>query len=89
MLSNILATLIILVWRPFNVGEDIELAPDGITGRVIDINFMFTLLKTPEGGRVTVPNSLFLQKYTKRSRVSSQPTVSLAEQLAAEKPVGE
>ena len=66
LLSNVLATLMILIWRPFNVGEHIEVQPDGIGGKVVDINFMFTLLKSDEGAHVTVPNAVFIQKFVKR-----------------------
>jgi len=89
MLSNILATVIILLWRPFNVGEEIEVQPDGVKGRVVDINFMYTMLKSDGDVRTNVPNAMFIQKYIRRQRVSAQPARSLAEQLVAEKPAGE
>ncbi len=89
MLSNILATLVILVWRPFNVGEWVEILPEALAGRVIDINFMYTILETEEGGRVAVPNNTFAQKFICRRRVKGEPQRSLAEQLEAEKPLGE
>ncbi|UCG31747.1 MAG: mechanosensitive ion channel family protein, partial [Phycisphaerales bacterium] len=89
LLSNILATLMILVWRPFNVGERVDIQPEGISGEVIDINFMYTLLKTEDGGRITVPNSQFVQKFVKRTKAVGSPVRSLAEQLESEKPVGD
>ena len=89
LLSNILATLMILIWRPFNVGERITLQPEGIGGRVIDINFLYTLLETDAGARITVPNAQFIQKLIQRERTVAEPQRSLAEQLDAEKPVGE
>ncbi len=89
MLSNILATFMILIWRPFNVGERIEIQPEGISGDVVDINFMFTLLAPDPGTRIAVPNSMFLQKFIKRQRIRSRPKKSLAEQLAAETPINE
>lgn len=61
-LSNVLASFIILVWRPFRVGERVELLPDGPTGRVEDLNTMFTTLRSDDGTRLTVPNNLFLQR---------------------------
>ncbi|MGD8453418.1 MAG: mechanosensitive ion channel [Phycisphaerae bacterium] len=89
VLSNILATLIILIWRPFNVGEEIEIQPDGIAGTVIDINFMFTLLRGEGGTRTTVPNSLFVQKFVRRHKVIARPRRSLAEQLVADRPAND
>jgi hypothetical protein len=89
LLSNVLATLMILAWRPFNVGERISIQPDGISGQVIDINFLYTLLRSEDGEHITVPNSLFMQKFTRRSRRGPVPKRTLAEQLEAEKPIDE
>ncbi|HNQ23943.1 MAG TPA: mechanosensitive ion channel [Phycisphaerae bacterium] len=89
VLCNITATLVILIWRPFNVGERIQIQPEGIAGEVVDINFMFTLLKNDDGERVTVPNSLFVQKFVQRRHLPGRPTVTLAQQLEADKPVDE
>lgn len=89
MLSNLLATLVILIWRPFNVGEQIEIQPDGLQGRVVDLNFMYTVLKTEDGGRVSVPNNLFAQKFIQRKPGVTAPKRSLAEQLEEDKPLGE
>jgi hypothetical protein len=89
ILSNLLATLVILVWRPFNVGEEIQLLPEGIAGRVVDINFMYTVLKAEDGSRTSVPNSLFAQKFINRKMVRAKAVRSLAEQLEAEKPLDE
>lgn len=89
VLSNVMATLIILVWRPFNVGEQIEIQPEGISGEVVDINFMYTLLKSEADERTTVPNSLFMQKFIRRKAVKRKTGRSLAQQLEAERPLHE
>ncbi len=60
-LSNVLAGFIILIWRPFRLGDRVELPPDGPAGRVEDINTMFTVLRADDGSRFAVPNNLFLQ----------------------------
>ncbi|MFH1417065.1 MAG: mechanosensitive ion channel domain-containing protein [Planctomycetota bacterium] len=86
VLSNVLCTLIILIWRPFNVGEHIEIQPENIAGKVIDINFMQTLLRTENGDRVAVPNSIFMQRFIKRRKTVDQPRTSLADQLMASEP---
>lgn len=89
VLSNILSTLIILIWRPFNVGEEIDIQPEGIKGEVVDINFMYTVLKTEDDDRTTVPNSLFMQKFICRKKTRRKPRRTLAEQLEASKPLDE
>ncbi len=67
-LSNVLAGFIILIWRPFRVGDRVELPPDGPAGRVEDINTMFTVLRGDDGSRFAMPNNLFLQRPIKCSQ---------------------
>ena len=89
ILANVTSTLVILIWRPFNVGERVEIQPEGIEGEVVDINFMYTLLRCADGARTTVPNSLFLQKFIRRQSPTQQVERSLAEQLEADRPLDE
>ena len=87
MLSNILATLVILIWRPFNVGEQVSILPDGLEGTVIDINFMYTTLQPEAGTKIAVPNNFFAQKFVQRKLLRGTPQRTLAEQLEAEEPL--
>ncbi|MGD2110812.1 MAG: mechanosensitive ion channel [Phycisphaerae bacterium] len=89
ILSNILATLVILIWRPFNVGENITVLPEALEGRVVDINFMYTTLKTEDGGKIAIPNNFFAQKFIRRQPVRGAPKRTLAEQLESTSPLGE
>ncbi len=79
LLSNTSATLLILILRPFQIGDDIELAGDPVKGRVIDLNFFYTTLLDEDGRHVQVPNNLFFQKTLKRRR--NESPISLAVQL--------
>lgn len=79
LLSNTSATLLILILRPFQVGDDIELAGEPVKGRVIDLNFFYTTLLDEDGRHVQVPNNLFFQKTLKRRR--NESPISLAVQL--------
>ncbi len=89
ILSNVLATFVILIWRPFNVGEWVEVLPEGLEGQAIDINFLFTTLRSEEGKKIAVPNNLFAQKFIRRSKVQGAPKRTLAEQLASDEPLEE
>jgi small-conductance mechanosensitive channel len=84
VLSNTLCTLLILVYRPFEVGDEIEIAGEEVRGRVIDLNFIYTTLRAADGGLVQIPNNFFLQRVVKRHPGSIG--VSLAEQLTASHP---
>ncbi len=54
-LSNIAGGLIILIFRPFEVGDLIE--SDGALGTVSEVNIFYTVMVTPDNIRVTIPNA--------------------------------
>ncbi len=75
LFSNATAALIILTFRPFRIGDVIELvepAGGGIGGRVVDMNLMFTTLREEPAADAAVaegavrflriPNNLLFQK---------------------------
>lgn len=66
LLSNTSATVLLVILRPFQVGDDLELPSENMRGRVVDLNFFFTTLITHDGHEWRVPNNLFFQKVTKR-----------------------
>ncbi|TVR50752.1 MAG: hypothetical protein EA425_09025 [Puniceicoccaceae bacterium] len=66
MLSNLSATLLIIIFKPFRVGEQIELLGDNIRGRVADLSLMFTVIEDENGNLTNVPNNLFFQKSSRR-----------------------
>ena len=79
LLSHTSATLILVILRPFSIGDDIELPSENVKGRVIDLNFFFTTLLTHDGAQWRIPNNLFFQKVLKRQTGDS--TITLANQL--------
>lgn len=81
ILSNTLCTLIILVFRPFSIGDEVEFPGEPIKGRVQDLNFIYTTLTCEDGTVLQVPNNLFFQK-TLRRRHSTTP-VALEHRLRA------
>ena len=62
MVSNITANLFITIWRPFRMGATVEMLPENLRGRVVDRNFMFTILRENENHTLYIPNNLFFQK---------------------------
>lgn len=54
-LSNLAGGLMILVTKPFEVGDYID--ADGTAGTVSEIGLAYTKLTTPDGKRISVPNS--------------------------------
>lgn len=80
LLSNLSSTVIILLFRPFSIGDELEFAGEPVRGKVVDLNFLYTTLKDETGALVQIPNNLFFQKSLKRRRASSP--VTLAQQLS-------
>lgn len=67
ILSHMLASILIVVFRPFEVGDRVEIVGDDpVTGEVTDLNPVYTTLRTEDGGTLQVPNNLFFQKVLKR-----------------------
>ncbi len=54
-LSNFAAGVLLLVFRPFKVGDSINVA--GLVGRVNEIDLFTTTLDTPDNRRIILPNS--------------------------------
>jgi len=74
VLSNLLCTLMLIIFKPFQVGDKIEIIDpamtSGIQGRVRNINLLFTTLLEMNNGntetwRIQVPNNIFFQKILK------------------------
>jgi small conductance mechanosensitive channel len=54
-LSNLLAGVLILTYRPF--GKEDQIAVAGFDGRVVEIDLRYTTLEQADHGRVLIPNS--------------------------------
>jgi small-conductance mechanosensitive channel len=66
MLSNIVAGFLLIVSDTFSIGDEIEIIPDGISGKVVEIKSMFVVLKQPGGDIIHVPNNLLFQRIIKK-----------------------
>lgn len=64
ILSNVTAGIIIFFNFPFKIGDKIKVIDkdNPIEAEIIDIKSFYTLLKTGEGERISLPNNLLLQK---------------------------
>jgi small-conductance mechanosensitive channel len=81
MVSNVTASFFNSLWRPFRLGQTVEILPETLKGRVIDRNLMFTIMRDDGGNLLHVPNNLFFQKMFRvvsSSRPSSEPSGSRA-----------
>ncbi|MBF0289368.1 MAG: mechanosensitive ion channel [SAR324 cluster bacterium] len=90
VLSNILCSLILLIFKPFSISDEIEIlepnATSGLKGKVINFNVMFTTLQeihpeTQEPFLIQIPNNIFFQKCIRRLQEPGS-TMSLQEHMA-------
>ena len=65
VLSNVLCSIILLASRPFRLGDHIELPPDDLHGTVQEITLLHTVLLTPDGHELKIPNNIFFQRVMK------------------------
>lgn len=88
ILSNFLCTVMLLIFQPFRIGDEIEIidpaVTGGVNGQVINIDMIFTLVReTDDKGRETavlqIPNNLFFQKVIRRK--PGRNTIDLNEQV--------
>ena len=66
VLSNFLCTFVLILFKPFCVGDDLEIPADNVSGRVVDLTLIFTTLRNPDGSYTQIPNNTFFQKIFKR-----------------------
>lgn len=66
VLSNLLCTFVLVLVKPFSIGDEIEFPSDNIKGRVSDLSFVFTTLELGPGESVLIPNNTYFQKMFKR-----------------------
>ena len=54
-MSNLAGGLLLLVTKPFNIGDYVEV--DGVAGTISNVNMAYTTFITPENKQIFVPNS--------------------------------
>ena len=59
MLSNFISGILIFIYEPFKLGDNIEV--EGKSGEVIDINLRYVTIES-EDKKVLIPNSISVSK---------------------------
>ena len=79
VLSSMTCTFLLILFRPFAMGDHVEVKDDEVEGEVCDLNLLFTTLRAADGRLIQIPNNLFFQKVIiRRKGVSGK---SLEDQL--------
>lgn len=67
VLSNLLCAFVLVMFKPFSVGDELELAGDeSVKGTVTDLSLIFTTLDAGEREKIIIPNNVFFQRIFKR-----------------------
>lgn len=74
-LSNLAGGVMILLFKPFKVGDYIEAS--GEAGTVADITVVYTILKTPDNKVITIPNGSLTNAVIKNYSTESTRRVDL------------
>ena len=59
-LSNLAGGIMIMILRPFHIGDYVELA--GVNGTVKDVGIFYTVLNTPDNKVITIPNGTVMSE---------------------------
>lgn len=84
LLSHITATFLLVLLKPFNIGDTIEIPGEEVRGMLVDINLFFALLRDESGNEYIIPNNQFFQKTTRRKM--GEGRIELQDQLDQPRP---
>jgi small conductance mechanosensitive channel len=71
LINNVVAGFILLLSRPFEIGDEIVILPDNIQCTVADMTSVFLVLKDGDGTVIIVPNNFVFQRIVKRLKKES------------------
>jgi small-conductance mechanosensitive channel len=71
MISNLTANFFLVLWRPFQFGQTVEILPENLKGRVTGRSLMFTTLREESGSDLMIPNNFFFPENVQSYRWQS------------------
>ena len=86
-LGNFASGVLILLFRPFKVGDQLKVADK--SGKVIEIQIFSTILKTPNGNKIIIPNGKItdgpIENIVEHSEVQAEISLLLQPNTALDK----
>lgn len=86
-LGNFASGVLILLFRPFKVGDQIKVGDKG--GKVVEIQIFSTILKTPAGKKIIIPNGKMtegpIENFVENSEVQAEISLLLQTGVALER----
>jgi MscS family membrane protein len=65
ILSNVLAGIILFFSGEFKIGDEIQIYPEKIKGKIINITSVFVIIKDNKGDFFKIPNNMVFQRVVK------------------------
>lgn len=88
-LSNFAGGLMLLIFKPFSVGNYISAPEQGVEGTVKAITVIYTVLQTYDGIEVTIPNGTLMNSVVKNLSITDARRVDLPFRVDPTIPVAE
>lgn len=76
-LSNLAGGIMILIFKPFKVGDYIETTTGDANGTVVDITLVYTVLRTADNTEITIPNGTLTNSVIKNKTTVDKRRVDL------------
>jgi len=89
MLRDIAAGVMVMIWRPFKVGDLIQIEGTDVTGFVFDILLTETRIDTEANVRVSIPNSEIFGKMTYNLSRNAMMRLEVDLEIPLDKDIGE
>lgn len=83
LLSNLTAALVILIWRPYVIGDELTIIPEGLVGEFREITLFHSRLMTKDRKQIQIPNNVLLSKAV---IVSERPSSAGSSRSAPDQP---
>jgi len=84
MLSHMTATMLLILLKPFGIGDTLEFPGEEVRGMLVDLNLFFACLRDENGNEYIIPANTFFQKTTRKK--TGEGKIELIEQFSEEKP---
>lgn len=88
-LSNFAGGLMLLIFKPFRIGDYISAPAQGVEGTVTAITVVYTVLQTYDGIEVTIPNGTLTNSVVKNLSITAARRIDLPFRVDPACPVAE
>lgn len=88
-LSNVAGGLMLLIFKPFRIGDYISCPDLNVEGSVRQISVVYTVLHTYDGIEVTIPNGTLMNSVVKNLTITDARRLDLPFKIAHQHPIAE